>query len=491
MKLAKLIIHLFLPTSFTTVINAQDIQNSDTIYISADSCKTIKQPWRAAAETVGLNLGVWAFDRFIINADFAKISIHSIRNNVTNGFVWDNDKFSTNLFAHPYHGNLYFNTARSNGLNFWESVPYAMAGSLMWEICAEVEPPAINDFIATTAGGIALGEITHRISSLVFNDSKQGFPRFVREFLGTLICPVRGLNRLINGEMWKVKKSYYRYHAYERIPITFSIEGGSRYLADDNNMFKGENSPFVEMKVTYGDLFSKENNAPYDFFSARATFGLFSKQPLIGRVNLLGKLWGTPLTGNSNMEIFFGLFQHFNYFDSEEVIKGSGRIPYKISEAASFGPGMIYRFPRTNSLTNLEQRIFLSGILLGGSLSDYYHIIDRNYNMGSGYSIKNNTILDFGRYGSFALNLDLYQIFTWKGYKAQDIQGTDPLYLNAQGDKGNVILGVVNPIILLNLNRHFKANLEISYFYRRTHYSYYDDITNNTFETRLGLLYQF
>ena len=27
----------------------------------------------------------------------------------------------------------------------------------MWEIAAEVEPPAINDLMATTLGGIALG----------------------------------------------------------------------------------------------------------------------------------------------------------------------------------------------------------------------------------------------------------------------------------------------------------------------------------------------
>lgn len=34
----------------------------------------------------------------------------------------------------------------------------------MWEIAAEVEPPAINDLMATTLGGIALGEVTHRMS---------------------------------------------------------------------------------------------------------------------------------------------------------------------------------------------------------------------------------------------------------------------------------------------------------------------------------------
>ena len=58
----------------------------------------------------------------------------------------------------------------------------------MWEVAAEVEPPAINDLIATTIGGIALGEMTHRLSSLVLDDSKRGFGRFTRELLGTLIC---------------------------------------------------------------------------------------------------------------------------------------------------------------------------------------------------------------------------------------------------------------------------------------------------------------
>ena len=123
-----------------------------------------------------------------------------------------------------------------------------------------------------------------------------------------------------------------------------------------------------------------------------------------------------------------------------------------------------------NSLVNLEQSVFLSAILLGGSLTDYYNVIDRNYNMGSGYSVKNKTLLDFGRYGQFALNLHLYQIFTWKGYEHKDLENTNPLYLNAQGDKGN---------------------MEISYFYRHTHYTYHKDVQYKTFETRVGLLYQF
>ena len=38
-----------------------------------------------------MNVGVWAFDRYVMNEDFAKISIGSIRRNIKHGFVWDND----------------------------------------------------------------------------------------------------------------------------------------------------------------------------------------------------------------------------------------------------------------------------------------------------------------------------------------------------------------------------------------------------------------
>ena len=474
-----------------TVSISTPLLSRDSIFAFNDPRMTRKRPWKAALEAVGMNVGVWAFDRYVMNEDFAKINFKTIGDNITNGLVWDNDQFSTNLFAHPYHGSLYFNSARTNGLNFWESAPYAFGGSLMWEMVAEIEPPAINDLLATTFGGIALGEMTYRLSALVLDDSKRGFPRFAREFLGTLICPVRGLNRMISGDMWKVKHKYYKYHDYERIPVDFTISVGTRYLAADNYLFRGEYNPYIDFRFQYGDAFDTDSSQPYDYFTARASVGLSPNQPLISQINLLGKLWGTTTTTRSGMEVLFGIFQHFNYYDSEEVIDGSGRIPYKISETTSFGPGVIYKFPKVNKMVDLEQRLFLSGILLGGSLTDYYHVIDRNYNMGSGYSLKNNTIIDFNKYGLFALNVNLYHIFSWKGYSEEDLEDSNPLYLNAQGDKGNALLAVVNPIIEINLNEHFRVNLEASYYYRRTHYTRHIDVKSKTFETKLGIAYHF
>ena len=93
-----------------------------------------KYPWIAAAEVTGINVFVHCFDRWALKSDFAQTTWKSIGHNFETGFVWDNDYFITNLFAHPYHGNLYYNSARSNGLNFWQSTPFALGGSLMWEL---------------------------------------------------------------------------------------------------------------------------------------------------------------------------------------------------------------------------------------------------------------------------------------------------------------------------------------------------------------------
>lgn len=469
---------------------AQYTSSVDSIDLPDIITPTEKHPWKATGQTIGLNVVVWAFDRYILNEDFARISIHSIRENIRNGFVWDNDKFSTNLFAHPYHGSLYFNTARSNGMDFWGSTPYVLGGSLMWEIAAEREPPAINDLIATTMGGIALGEFTYRMSSLVLDDSKYGFPRFISEFLGTLISPARGLNRLINGDMWKVRRHPYKYHDYEQIPVKTEISLGNRYLANSTRLFKGEHNPYIKIRTTYGNPFDMTNEKPYDYLTASATFGLSPNQPIINHVNLLGKLWSISIPTKGENKMTFGIFQHFNYYDSEKVGE-NGAIPYKISEAASIGPGIICRFPNIFLHTHLRQDFFLSGILLGGGLTDYYNVIDRNYNMGSGYSAKSHTSFSIGDWADIHLNTHLYQIFTWKGYEKKNMQDLNPLYLNSQGDKGNTLFFVVNPIYNFRFKKHFKLSFEAAYYFRHTHYSYHQDVKTKLVETRLGITYEF
>jgi hypothetical protein len=147
--------------------------------------------------------------------------------------------------------------------------------------------------------------------------------------------------------------------------------------------------------------------------------------------------------------------------------------------------------PEVGMISHLEQRIFLNGILLGGTKSDYYSVIDRDYNMGSGFSVKTKTHIELRHFGRFILNAHYYRIFTWKGYDPDTdlsaLTEEEMLHLNAQGDKGNAGLLVVNPMAVFDIAKNWSIELSGSYFSRHTHYKYYDNVKANTFEIRLGL----
>lgn len=464
--------------------------------VFADSTMALpvkKRYWQAAAEATAINVGVQLFDRYALKSDFAQTTLRTLKRNFTDGMVWDNDFFITNLFAHPYHGNLYFNAARTNGLTFWESAPYALGGSLMWEFLGETEPPAINDVIATSMGGMAIGEMTHRLSRTVLDDRDRGFRRFLREAVATIANPIQGLHRIISGDAWRVRSDHYRYHDYSKIPVDVAFSTGWRYLADDGALFRGVHAPYLNMVLTYGTPVDGERHTiPYDFFDVDATISMGGGQPLVNNLQIVGRMWSTSILDKKDMAGEFGIYQHFNYFDAKPIEDGSELTPYRISEAAGFGPGFILSLPQMGGLSKLEQRVFLSGILLGGTKSDYFNVIERDYNMGSGFSIKSKTQLDFGKFGRFILNAKYFRLYTWKGYEDKDLQayadGTKDLhYLNVQGDRSNAALLVVNPIMEMHVNKQWSLTLSGAYYSRRTFYKYYDKVHANTFETKIGI----
>ena len=475
-------------------------------YVASDSTMALPTPkryWQAAAEVTAINVGVQLFDRYALNSDFAQTTLRTLKRNFTDGMVWDNDFFITNMFAHPYHGNLYFNAARTNGLTFWESAPYALGGSAMWEFLGETEPPAINDIIATSMGGMAIGEMTHRLSHTILNDHDRGFRRFVREVTATIINPIQGLHRIISGDAWRVKNSNYHYHDFNEIPVDMSFSVGWRYLADDGALFRGLHAPYVNFTLTYGtSVDGDKHTTPYDFFDLEGNAAFGGGQPSVNMLNIVGRLWSTPILDKKDMAGEFGIYQHFNYYDAKPIEDGSELTPYRISEAAGFGPGFIFSLPKMGYLTKMEQRVFASGILLGGTKSDYFNVIERDYNMGSGFSIKSKTQLDFGNYGRFILNAKYFRLYTWKGYEDKNLQGyvdgtRDLHYLNVQGDRGNAGLLVINPVIEMHLRGALSITLSGTYYSRRTFYKYYYDknlnlherstVHANTFEAKVGM----
>ncbi len=451
-----------------------------------------KNPWLAAGEVVGLNLGVWAFDRYILHGDWAYISGETIKRNFEMGFFWDNDNFQTNLFNHPYHGSLYFGAARSNGMNYWQSGFFSLGGSLMWELFMECELPSKNDLMATSIGGMALGETFFRLSDLFIDERATGWERFGREALGVLFAPTRGLTRLINGDAWR--KSPYRGKQFPNAPLSFQTSVGWKVMELRDDAFDEGMGLCIDLGMVYGDLYQSEDTKPYDYFTLRGSFNLQKNQPLIGQINLIGRLWGKEIWEKDNNELHLGIFQHYDYYDSDTISDISNKTPYEIGTPACFGTGLIFRGINPDKTLMYRAHIHANGIILGGSFSDYYFEDDRSYNWGSGYSIKLGGGLNYKKKLSAALGFEHYHVYTWKGYPGDPTaEGYDFRTSDAQGNRSNTRFNILNGILEYHFNQQWSVSLSEYMFVRRTNYDYenFQDVSSTTTESRLAIGYKF
>src|ERR1700681_3388469 len=165
--------------------------------------------WKPALQVVVMNAVLNVVDRTVFNLEFAKVDFSTWGRTTSagfpwgNGWEWDQDRFGNNFLSHPMTGCFYFNAARSNGYNFWQSAPIVLAGSYMWKIFGENGKPEREDLINTTFDGIALGEILYRLSSNILDDRSVGRERVLREIFAGLINPVRGFNRILQGKTFR------------------------------------------------------------------------------------------------------------------------------------------------------------------------------------------------------------------------------------------------------------------------------------------------
>jgi hypothetical protein len=346
--------------------------------ISADTfVPTPKRFWRASGELMLAQVIPWSYNYFVRKADFAKISFKSIGHNLKfSNWVWDDNSFNTNQFAHPYHGGIYFSSFRTNGYNFWQSVPAAFAGSYMWEVAGETHPPAPNDFINTSMGGIALGEMTYRLSNMIVDNRQTGTRRQINEVLAFLVNPMNGFNRLIDGKWGRVMPN-----SPDRRPGVFYGEfdlGSRRYSekAKDNVITKGRNEWFFKLRLQYGDPF-KEMQKPFSNFAVTIEAG-DNDTSKINTLRVNGFLYGWQL-GDSNARKMHvaQLTLNFDYYRNSAFFFGGQSINFGINSKFKTGK-------RTTILTYVG-----AGALLLGAVPDeyLYYGEGRNYNYGPGFNL--------------------------------------------------------------------------------------------------------
>jgi len=429
--------------------------------VVADSLKNPKFQF-AAWEVVGLNLGVWSVDHYIAQEEWANISIDSVKRNLKKGFVFDESEFLMNQFLHPYHGNLYFNAARSSGFNFWESAPFAFCGSFMWEMFMEIEAPSNNDLITTTMGGIMLGEITWRLSSLFLDDSSSGAQRTWREIGAAVINPVRGINRLLHNKT----RRHTKFSGQKKQPVLAEISFGGNTVGNGLDLQNGKETPLLKMQFVYGLPFIEEERQPFDYFNLHLGLNLKGSNTI---TNFYGDalLYGKNVNFQGNLENLeqdnlIGAFQHFDYLANDV---------YEIA-ASGLGIGVISRFPAYEGMA-LFTSCHISGVVLGGSNSAYAINTGRDYNLGPGGSSKFEGWLINDKYGEMHVSYLRYWIYT--------MSGAD----------GHEIIEITNARIETPITKKFKIGLEYLYYFRKGVYDEFEDINAENNEFRSYISYRF
>lgn len=415
--------------------------NKDSLFYLEDVEKTReKHFWRAGTEWVLIQAVPATFNRFIRKDPYSYITFKNFFSHLKlSAWKWDDNQFSTNQVDHPYHGQLYFNSFRSNGYNFYQSSLAAVAGSFIWETAGETQAPAINDFINTSFGGIILGEMTHRVSRNILARNRSGYNRVGNEIVALLVNPLNGLNRFLDGKWGKPVDKYYTTDS-SHIHAVFDL-GFRRFDAQDGEILQtGRNSLFGRLRFFYtnGDHNYKR---PFDKFSVNLEVGN-GDSTFINAINVHALLTGAEFFKSKRGRHFGTLDAHYDTYNNDAFFYGAQSVVYNWNSD--------YLYKNGNKL-NLS---FGAGAVLLAAVPDPYLLFgdSRNYNYGSGLSYRFKGEVNL--YRRLRLSAD------YNGGYFHTISGNESYYfLHAAAVEANV-----------RIIKRFSLNLSSGYFTLESHY---------------------
>ncbi|MGH9896660.1 MAG: DUF3943 domain-containing protein, partial [bacterium] len=245
---------------------------------------------------------------------------------------------------------------------FWGSTPFVAAGSLSWELFTENVRPSINDLINTTLGGIALGEVAYRMSSLLTSSGDAAAGRQLGAFV---LNPISRAQSLINGA--------------GRANSLQTPESSSAFLAVGQQRGAGAspagvigNRPFVGVRFQYGSPFQERASRPYDAFE----FSLHlspNEHVVLTHASVSGLLARRHLVRSSRSQLLLGLFQHYDYDD----------LPLAKASSQSLSGALLYR-QTSGTRTQVDFGLHLEAVPLGAVSSEQELVRRRDYDFGPG-----------------------------------------------------------------------------------------------------------
>jgi len=359
----------------TTYKSFSSYNQQDSI---SDFIRTAREPlrqkkfWRAGTEWFLAQAFPATFNRFITKDPYSYISFKNfIDHQRLSAWDWDDNQFTTNHLDHPYHGQLYFNSFRSNGYNFYESSIATFVGSYIWETGGETQAPSINDLVNTTYGGIILGEITHRIArNILGRGSRDPRSRTGNEIGAFFVNPVNGLNRLLDGKWGKVDE----YNAVDSSTIWAEVNIGVRRFdtKEVDLLERGKNGSYGRLRLWYSNG-EHSIKRPFDQFYVNLEFGK-GDSTFINAVNVHALLYGHEFFSTKKGSHYGVLSANYDFYNNDAFFYGAQNLIYSWNSE--------FRYKNNN---RLNMSVGAGAILLAGVPDPYLlYGASRNYNYGSG-----------------------------------------------------------------------------------------------------------
>lgn len=308
------------------------------------------------------------FDRYIKNADYARISLNNIAYNLNpTHWTWDGDGFQTNQAAHPYHGSIFFNCFRSNNYSFWQSASAVCAGSYLWETFAENQAPAPNDFINTSFGGIVLGEVTHRLSRKLQKNNGRVFNRKAGTLLSFCLNPADAFTRMLNGS------SNNQIDDIDSSKMRIELDLGIRkFNTISSNPFREKNYRFYSrLRLNYG-MPGEKLNQPFSNFYVVAEIGA-DDSSFLNVVRVYGTLKGWRFFSDRKDNLItlsanYDYYRNQSFFYSGQSIKAT-----------------VFTAPVSNKRYRFST-ILGAGVVLLAAVPNWNNYKGRDYDYGPGIS---------------------------------------------------------------------------------------------------------
>ncbi len=375
---------------FSTEIDLLDFSSND--FGQTQQTEVKKNWWLPFTEAIGSDLFLLGINRYVRNASYAYITWDSMYENLTNPWVWDQDEFSVNQIGHPYQGSFYFIAGRANHLNYWESYLPTVAGSVFWEIFMETEKPSINDFIVTTFGGAAVGEMLHR---LFLEAASEKSP------LALFLSPMGSLNFAFTGiPSLRVNEKI------TALNLGISVGSLAQFREINNRLAftKVDDFPLTvgaSLGLVYGHPHGLETSTPYSHFELQTQVD-WSKQYYSFSFFSNGIIWSFAPDWVKNGDTTVGISQHYDFIFSNDLNYNANSIGGTIKQSVRFKDDL-----------SLRWALHLNYMVLGSS--EYYYFLSgeigkpesgherRDYDISIGENAKTYFSIGSKKLGTFSL----------------------------------------------------------------------------------------